>query len=99
MGGGSLADLKLPSELAAAIAEMKPADGVVDGDNAWCLAGDNGYLIYTSDDEPLGVKFAAGTYKARWLDPQTCEAVSTEQVKGPATILKPQSRVLWLTRD
>ena len=86
-----------PDELAEAIVTMRPSDGVVDADDAWCLAGDGCYLIYTSGDEPLNLNLADGSYEAEWLDPAAVDVVATEQIRGDAVKLKPQSRVLWLT--
>jgi hypothetical protein len=99
MGGGSLANVKLPEKLGEALASMRPIDGLVDGDKTWCLAGDRDYLIYAAVDEPLNFKLVEGTYEARWLDPQTGKVVDTAQVKEGTTTLKPRTRALWLSRN
>jgi hypothetical protein len=99
MGGGSLANVKLPMELSIALVSMRPTDGVVDDEKAWCLAGDRDYLIYTAVDEPLNLELAEGTYGAHWLDLQTGKVLDVEQIKGGMTTLKPQTRALWLSRN
>jgi hypothetical protein len=54
MGGGSLPNVKLPDELAAAIPKMHPADDVVTAKNQWALANDDGdYLIYAENSGDL----------------------------------------------
>jgi hypothetical protein len=98
MGGGSLANLKLPEELAQAVVGMKPADGVVEGGDAWCLAGDSGYLIYTLENDPLRLQLSEGPFATRWLDERTGNVVVVEEVEGGAASLEPQSRAVWLSR-
>jgi hypothetical protein len=39
---------------------MKPADGVVTADDAWCLAGDGGYFIYSDKYSPLQITSFTG---------------------------------------
>ena len=96
MGGGSLANLKLPAELAQAIVGMRPADDVVEAANAWCLAGENGYLIYASDDASLKLKLTDGTYVARWLDAKIIEPTSSDTILGGEIELTMKSPVVWL---
>lgn len=100
MGGGSLANLHLPPDLATAIAGMRPARGVVSGDGVWCLAGDGSYLMYSGDSNAtLTCSLPAGPYTAKWLDPQTGAVLRTESIRGGETTLAAHSNVLWLSRD
>ncbi len=99
MGGGSLADVKLSDRLAKQIVSMVPTDGVVNGNDTWCLAGDGHYLIYTTkESEPLSLKLAEGSYEAEWLNQKSGEVVASDSLQGGKVSLPVKGRVLWLTR-
>ena len=99
MGGGSLANLKLPDELAKALVGMSPADGVVGGQDAWCLAGDGNYLIYTETGQNLPLKIPQGKYLVRWLDIKTGELSSGERISGGEIVLTMRNPVVWLEQS
>lgn len=97
IGGGSLPNQTLPTHLAKAVVEMKPADGVVDAEDTWCLAGDGGYLIY-SKAETLPVKLADGAYRAHWFDFGSGEPVGTDKTTRGVVELTMKTPVVWLER-
>jgi hypothetical protein len=102
IAGGSLADVKVPAKLAALIPSMRPTDGVVTGEDKWCLANDRGeYLIYTTDtknDLALNLP-AGGQYRAAWIDAKSGKIqsavtfASDELKKLPAA-----SSVIWISQ-
>lgn len=96
MGGGSLADVKLPSELAKAVVEMKSADGVVDADKSWCLAGSGNYLIYSKEGTNLAVNIPKGEYSTRWLDPKTGEMTAGDTISGGRVEMAMKGPAVWL---
>jgi hypothetical protein len=99
MGGGSLANLKLPKELAEAVTHLQLVDGVASSENSWCLAGGGDYLIYSSSlSDPLPLTIAQGDYQAKWLAAESGEIVRSEKSRGGKVIIKPKSAVLWLSR-
>jgi hypothetical protein len=103
IAGGSLADVKLPVELAKIVPSMRPADGIVTGDNQWCLANDGDYLIYTDAiDANMEVDLPGepARYRLRWIDSKTGEISSGDEV----AISRPQriqavTKLLWLVRS
>lgn len=99
MGGGSLANLKLPAELAEAITRMKPTEGVVTGDNSWCLAGERDYLVYSSSKDTLPIIVPDGEYRAQWLDEASGEVLASDSQRGGKLSVKRKSKVLWLSRQ
>jgi hypothetical protein len=103
IAGGSLADAKLPAELAAVIPSLRPVDGVTSRDGQWCLANDSGdFLIYTTEAKsnlqlnlPTG-----GLYRAHWIDAKSGKVQSeseftAEQLRN----LPAASQVFWLSRQ
>ncbi|MBX3433441.1 MAG: hypothetical protein KF847_08985 [Pirellulales bacterium] len=73
VGGGSLADVPLSPDLAAAVVAMRPAPGAVDG--GWALGdGKNRWLICL---DPAGKQTSVrglrsrGRYRATWIDERT----------------------------
>jgi hypothetical protein len=99
MGGGSLADVKLPVDLAAQIAKMLPTDGIVQGQDVWCLAGDKDYLVYTADTgRSFDLAISQGSFEAKWVDAKTGEILQTGRLRGGKISVRPRSQVLWLSR-
>lgn len=103
MGGGSLANVNLPPELAQTVPKMRPAENVVTGSDQWCLASPDGdYLVYTSSTEgPLDVHVltAPATYRVRSIDVRTGEVVATDLVRAETLLsLSPKTNALWITR-
>jgi hypothetical protein len=100
IGGGSLADIKLPAELARIVPTLRPVDGVVHGEDRWCLAGDHGdYLIYAErDDATLDVELPgqAPADRGRWLDAHSGRIIATEKI-ADRTPRRMVSKVLWLS--
>jgi hypothetical protein len=84
MAGGSLPNVKLPDELAAAIPQMHPADDVVTAKNQWALADDDGiYLIYAEDsDDDLKL--------APHIDREKYNSQSLETERGQLLWLRPR---------
>ncbi len=103
MGGGSLANVKLPAELADVIPAMQPKDGVVAGSGQWCLGSSDGdCLIYSESAEgsiTLHLPTMEARYHLRWIDPETGEVTDGGELSadGPQQI-ELQSRLLWVTR-
>jgi hypothetical protein len=103
MGGGSLPNVKLPPELAEAIPTMRPTDGVVAGEDQWCLASDGGdYLIYTEGTGgPIDVNLPSdsASYRVQWIDARSGQMTTGEGVSALKPLsLKPVKNVLWLSR-
>jgi hypothetical protein len=99
MGGGSLADVELPAELADAIVEMSSVAGVVE--NGWCLGrGDEEYLIYAAGGEgdTVRIKLPAGRYRVTWIDEKSAEEFEAGELEGGALNLECQSAAAWLRR-
>jgi hypothetical protein len=101
MGGGSLADVQLPAELAAALPAMRPLDGVVTGAGRWCL-GDEGreYLVHADEGGEVELTLPAGAYRLRWTGPNMGVPVDggVVNVDGPIT-LDLRRGAAWLSRQ
>jgi Family of unknown function (DUF6298) len=86
MGGGSLADVKLPEPLARAIPTMRPADDFVSGKGQYCLASaDGACLVYTEergDTIDLKLPRADAIYHASWIDPKSGEVLSSDEFRA-----------------
>lgn len=101
IAGGSLADVKLPEELAAIVPSMRPVDGVA-GDDAWCLASDAGeYVVYSSKpNASIELKLPAGTYAVKSIQRSDGTVASTTEVSVDGPISVPaESGILWLSRQ
>ena len=101
MGGGSFADVAMPTELAQTIPRMQPVDGVVDGADQSCLATDDGeLLIYASVGQGAAVKVNLPSvdtdYAVTWIDVQTGEATAGERIRGLQNTLALESPAAWL---
>ena len=101
MGGGSFADVAMPTELAQSIPHMRPVDGIVDGADQWCLATDDGeLLIYASAGQGAAVKVnlpsADTEYAVTWIDAKTGEATVGERIRGSQITLSLESPAAWL---
>jgi hypothetical protein len=103
IAGGSLADVKLPVELAKIVPSMRPADGIVTGDNQWCLANDGDYLIYTDAiDANMEVDLPGepARYRLRWIDSKTGEISSGDEVAISRPLrIQAVTKLLWLARS
>lgn len=102
MGGGSLADVRLPAEVKNLISGFKPIDGIVSGKDAWCLGdGDRSFLIYTAaSNSPLCIKApdARMAFRIRWIDEKTGAVIDDGRITPNALTRLPAKRnVLWLT--
>ena len=104
IGGGSLADVRLPSQLAESLPGMRPVDGVVGGGQAWCLGSDGGeLLIYSTADRDLALELRPphghSTYAVTWIDAKSGEATVGDPVRVEGTRLQIERKtpVLWLT--
>jgi len=103
IAGGSLADVKLPPNLAQIIPTMQPTEVVASGDGQWCLASASGdYLIYSDHAEKsivLTLPDEGALYGIQWIDPKTGDvAVDGEVAAGRQVRLPLKSMVLWLSR-
>lgn len=101
VGGGSLPNLKLPEQLAKAIPTLRPADGIVSGDNQWCLASaDRDYVIYTATvGEQIKASFPGDSsdYRVHWIDTNSGELQSADKVTADQSVrLLAKTNVLWL---
>jgi hypothetical protein len=102
IAGGSLADAKLPADLAKIVPSMQPIEGVTTGDNQWCLAGPGGdYLIYTEHvGKLLNVNLPSETirYRVRWIDAESGELRSGDDLTaGKPQRLRAEHSVLWVS--
>lgn len=99
IAGGSLADVKLPAELAAIVPTMKPVDGIVRDSNAWCLAdGKEQFLVYAPASRDLELSLPAGKAHVRYLDPQSGNVKFEQQFAQTKAIqLTGDSAVVWVT--
>lgn len=101
IAGGSIADVKLPPELAAIVPSMNPIGQGTAESTQWSLANDDGeLLIYLLDGGPAipqGVP-KSNTYKVRWIEPGN-GSVLQETIVATAELshLESPSSVLWLT--
>jgi hypothetical protein len=103
IAGGSLADVKLPADLARIVPTLRPVDGVVTGPGRWCLARPDGeYLIYSvNGDEFIDVNLfdESASYRAQWIDPKTGSVAIGQEVAGATPHrLHVVKSVLWLSR-
>jgi hypothetical protein len=101
IAGGSLADVKLPEELAAIISTLQPSDAVARGDGSWCLTNDSGEDVFYSatKSNAMDLKLPIGRYAARWLDVSTGDVLSSTEINADGRVhLTLESPVLWLTR-
>jgi hypothetical protein len=101
VSGGSLADVKLPAQLAKMLPGMRPVDGLTTTTNTWSLGNeDENFVVYTAGSAPkLALRLpTAGRYIARWLEPATGKIQAEETVTaGPDLSLSPKTNVLWLS--
>jgi hypothetical protein len=105
IAGGSLADVKLPPELAAIISSMRPVDGIansgVASGEAWCLANGLGeFVVYAPQPgESIELKLPAGEYAVRPIRRSDGTIASTNEinVSGPIS-LPAEVSILWLSR-
>jgi hypothetical protein len=101
IGGGSLPNLQLPARLSAVIPSLRPADGILPGDEAWCLSDDGrNYLIYSElAGENIAINLPAGSarYRIHWINAETGELESGDEfAAGQPLSLK--SKAVWLER-
>jgi hypothetical protein len=101
IGGGSLPNVKLPARLSAVIPSLRPADGVLPGEEAWCLSDDgHNYLIYSElAGENIAINLPAGSarYRIHWINAETGELESGDEfAAGQPLSLK--SKAVWLER-
>lgn len=105
MGGGSLADVRLPAGLASSIVDMRPADGVVEADQAWSLASDAGQtLVYSlaalgSEVQVRPPRGTSARYKVTWIDTHTGVETPGGSFAGPTIRVKLQSPAMWLVPE
>jgi hypothetical protein len=101
IGGGSLADVRLPGELAEVLPSMEPADELIQSESAWCLADiDKNYLVYSGNPQgTLRLKISAEgkPWQATWIDGRSGQIVGAETIENPAEI-RLKSAVLWLRK-
>ncbi len=104
IAGGSLANAKLPAELATIVPKMKPIDGIVRGKDQWCLADDDGknIVVYTSTpNQPIALDLRQhqGRYEARWIKPDSGVVSVTSEININGSLRLPaETHVLWLSR-
>ncbi len=103
IAGGSLADIKLPHELAKIIPTMKPADTLAVGEGQWCLADDHGNIVvYTSmPNQPIVLDLPQhhGQYLARWIKPGVSVMSEASEINVNGSLRLPaEASVLWLSR-
>ena len=101
IGGGSLAEVKLPVELAEAVAAMLPDGGLIVEGSGWCLASSDGQrLVYIgSTNRPVKISVAKpGPYRVRWLDERNGEVVADDKLTAGESIeIVPKTRAVWIT--
>ena len=100
IGGGSLAEVKLPPALAEAVIKMQPDGDLIVGGAGWCLASADGQrLVYLSGAKrPARVAVRRpGPYRVRWLDERSGEVVADEQMTAGESIeISPRTRAVWI---
>jgi Family of unknown function (DUF6298) len=101
IGGGSLPNVKLPTELAKIIPTMRPLDGIVSGENQWCLANGHGDYLIGSDsaNEVINPNLPTGSVRNRvdWIDAKTGELKSRSEITpGQSLYRQTEANVLWL---
>jgi hypothetical protein len=106
-GGGSLADVALPEELAQAVVGMSPRDDVTD--SGWCLGReDDEFLIDLEHGIPIDskervgrliVKLPAGKYRVTTFNRVLGALTDGGVIDGGADVKLPgQSTTFWLRR-
>jgi hypothetical protein len=102
MGGGSLADVRLPPELAAALPTMRPVDVGAGGDDAWRLMAEDGSLLdyRVKRGDETGIDVSPGSYRVRVIDPRSGEIDDNGVVKRGLVglMLRTRSPIVWLAR-
>ena len=105
IGGGSLADVRLPAGLAEVVKTMQPVavDPDEAGAQATLAAPDGDVLAYFSSPaatEPLPSLRPGVEYAVNWIDPQAGTATRSGTIVGGAgnTIETAGQKVLWLQR-
>jgi Family of unknown function (DUF6298) len=104
VAGGSLADAKLPEELARLIRTMRPNDGIVQDESIWCLADpeEQNILIYSGQaDAPLKLNLRErnARYRIRGINPKS--GVWDDRGDATADLVTPPGvnpYVLWMSR-
>ena len=91
--------MKLPAELAEAITAMRPTDGVVSADDAWCLSDGKNHLIYSTKADSFDITFPKGNFQAKWLEAKTGEVTSTGKINGGRLHRSARDLVLWLIAE
>jgi hypothetical protein len=100
IAGASLADVRLPAELARLIPTMRPRDDIAIRSDTWCLGNDDGeYLLYLTTDSPdslaLRLPIAAESYRARWISKSSWVVTLDESVTVKSFPAK--TPILWLS--
>ena len=94
--------MKLSAKLCRLIADLKPCDGVVDGEGQWCLSdSDRNILVYSQSigkDIELTVP-RNSNWHLHCIDAASGEMTSGEDVAAtPQIIVRPKTNVVWFER-
>jgi hypothetical protein len=103
MGGGSLADVRLPPELAALVPTLKPITPRGAEGAPWCLGREGEAYLYYLDNRGATTTLAdvpAGKFRVRWVNPRSGEATDDGEIEADDGGLKvaPKSNIAWVTR-
>jgi hypothetical protein len=103
IGGGSLASVRIPVELAKTIPSLRPSDGVVSGDGKWCLPAAGGdYLVdrdQVGESLVVDLPMKSARYHVHWIDAKTGADTEGDEIAVDQPLrLKAETNVLWLER-
>lgn len=101
IGGGSLANVRLPDELARRLVHMRPSPRPLRVDDAWLLESESGeqllYMHRLPEQLPQVADESSGRLLVRWLDPQTGEAIHADETTGGGlSALEIRSPIAWI---
>ena len=100
-GGGSLPNIpRLPEELAEAIVQMTPDEGLNLTDGQFCLAdGDRELILYSNKNEQSELKLPSRhIYEWTTIDPTSGKVDEFTSAAGPSISVGAGRRILWIRK-
>lgn len=99
MGGGSLADVRLPQELRKSVSTMRPSEQHEQGISR--LSATSGEQLVFFDSLPMRMNLrlptASSNYQIRWIDPSTGRIVAREDfVADSEKLVMPKTAAAWI---